>query len=97
VPWAVYGTFSAFHVFTNPRNRDVKPTAFDPFDHPIEDLRNNRLGIVAKLRMAMLLGGVDITGWPGGTNTAVHTDDDLERTVAAFREAVVMLKREGEL
>ena len=71
--------------------------AFDPFDHPLEDLRNNRLGIVAKLRMAMLLGGVDITGWPGGTNTAVHTADDLERTVAAFREAVIMLKREGEL
>ena len=34
---------------------------------------------------------------PGGVNSAVHTDDDLERTVAAFREAVVMLKREGEL
>ncbi len=39
---------SAFHVFTNPHNRDVKPTAFDPFDHPLEDLRNNRLGIVPK-------------------------------------------------
>ncbi len=97
VPWAVYGTFSAFHVFTNPGKRDVKPTAFDPFDHPFEDLRNNRPGIADKLRMAMLLGGVDITGWPGGSNTAVHTGDDLERTVAAFREAVGMLRREGEL
>ena len=97
VPWAVYGTFSAFHIFTNPRDRDVEPATFDPFDHPFEDLRANRPGIVPKLRLAMLLGGVDITGWPGGTNSAVHTDDDLERTVAAFREAVRMLKREGEL
>ncbi len=53
--------------------------------------------MVSKLRLAMLLGGVDITGWPGGTTTAAHTDDDLERTVVAFREALAMLKREGEL
>jgi hypothetical protein len=33
---------------TNPRDRDVKPTAFDPFDHRLEDLRNIRLGIVPK-------------------------------------------------
>jgi glutamate-1-semialdehyde 2,1-aminomutase len=97
VPWAAYGSFSAFHLFTNPSNREVKPTAFDPFDHPIEDLRGNRPGIAAKLRMAMLLGGVDITGWPGGTNSAVHGDEDLERTVGAFREALGMLRREGEL
>jgi glutamate-1-semialdehyde 2,1-aminomutase len=97
VPWAAYGTFSAFHLFTNPRGREIDPFAFDPFDQPYEDLRANRPGVVSKLRLAMLLGGVDITGWPGGTTTAVHSDDDLETTVAAFREALVMLKREGEL
>ncbi len=97
VPWAAYGTFSAFHLFTNPRGREIDPFAFDPFDQPYEDLRANRPGVVSKLRLAMLLGGVDITGWPGGTTTAAHTDDDLEKTVAAFREALAMLKREGEL
>ena len=40
--------FSAFHVFTNPRDRDVEPTAFDPFDHRLEDQRNIRLGIGPK-------------------------------------------------
>ena len=97
VPWAAYGTFSACHLFTNPRGREIDPFAFDPFDQPYEDLRANRPGVVSKRRLAMLLGGVDITGWPGGTTTAVHGDDDLETTVAAFREALVMLKREGEL
>ncbi len=97
VSWAAYGTFSAFHLFTNPRGREIDPFAFDPFDQSYEDLRANRPGVVPKLRLAMLLGGVDITGWPGGTTTAAHTDDDLERTVAAFREALAMLKREGEL
>jgi glutamate-1-semialdehyde 2,1-aminomutase len=97
VPWAAYGTFSAFHLFTNPRGREIDPFAFDPFDQSYEELRANRPGVVPKLRLAMLLGGVDITGWPGGTTTAVHTDDDLEKTVAAFREALAMLKREGEL
>ena len=44
----------------------------------------------------MLVGGVDITGWPGGTVSAVHDADNLEMTVEAFREALVVLKREGE-
>ena len=30
VPWAVYGTFSSFHVFTNPENLDLTPGNLDP-------------------------------------------------------------------
>ncbi|MEE8140557.1 MAG: aminotransferase class III-fold pyridoxal phosphate-dependent enzyme [Alphaproteobacteria bacterium] len=97
VPWSAYGEFSAFHIFTNPRHRQIEPFFFDPFDHSFEDLRSNRPGVVPKLRMAMLLGGVDITGWPGGTATAAHTEVDLEKTVQAFSEALAMLRKEGEI
>jgi glutamate-1-semialdehyde 2,1-aminomutase len=97
VPWAVYGEFSAFQIFTNPQNRNIAPATFDPFELPFDELRTNRPGLVPKLRMAMLLNGVDITGWPGGTVSATHGEADLEATVDAFREALVMLKREGEL
>jgi glutamate-1-semialdehyde 2,1-aminomutase len=97
VPWAVYGEFSAFQIFTNPQNRDITPASFDPFELPFDELCTNRPGLVPKLRMAMLLNGVDITGWPGGTVCAAHGEVDLEATVDAFREALVMLKREGEL
>ena len=52
---------------------------------------------VTKLRLAMLVNGVDITSWPGGTVSAADDEDDLEKTVAAFRQSLVMLKSEGEV
>ena len=49
------------------------------------------VGIAAKLSLVMLVHGVDITGWPGGTITAAHDDTDLTTTVEAFRQALAML------
>ena len=45
----------------------------------------------------MLINGVDITGWPGGTISAVHTETDLEQTVDAFRESISMLRAEDAI
>ena len=42
----------------------------------------------------MLLNGVDIPGL-GGWLTAVHSDEDIERTVAAVGKAIEVLKGEG--
>ena len=50
-----------------------------------------------KLRAALLLGGVDIVGWPGGLVSAAHTDEDVRLTVEAFDKALDMLAAEGEL
>jgi glutamate-1-semialdehyde 2,1-aminomutase len=97
VPWAAYGDFSGFHIFTNPKRRPITSSTFDPLAYDCEEMKSNAGGIVPKLRLAMLVHGVDITGWPGGTITAAHDDDDLTKTVEAFRQALVMLKREGEL
>ena len=97
VPWATYGDFSGFHIFTNPKRHAIAPAAFDPLAYDCEALKANAAGIVPKLRLAMLVHGVDITGWPGGTITAAHDDNDLAKTIEAFRQALLMLKREGEL
>ena len=97
IAWAVYGTFSGFHVFTNPHKRAIAPASFDPFDFGYAELKANAPGVVPKLRLAMLVNGVDITGWPGGTVSAAHTEEDLEATVTAFRASVAMLRREGEV
>jgi glutamate-1-semialdehyde 2,1-aminomutase len=97
VPWAAYGDFSGFHVFTNPKRRAITPATFDPLAYDCEELKANAAGVVPKLRLAMLVHGVDITGWPGGTITAAHDDADLAKTIEAFRQALTMLKREGEL
>ena len=97
IPWAAYGAFSGFHIFTNPKARSIDPEAFDPGGVAWEELKTNPPDVVEKLRLAMLLNGVDITGWPGGTISAAHTDADQDKTVDAFRASIDMLKNEGEL
>ena len=97
VPWAAYGTFSGFHIFTNSNNLNINPEAFDPTVIDWQELKNNPAGLSHKLRLAMLINGVDITGWPGGTISAVHTDADLEQTVDAFRESISMLRAENAI
>jgi glutamate-1-semialdehyde 2,1-aminomutase len=98
VPWAVYGQYSTFHVFTNPKGRpDVSPDTFDPLALKYDELKANAPGAVQKLRLALILNGVDIMGWPGGNICAVHTDADRAKTVAAFRESLRMMKAEGDL
>lgn len=101
VPWASYGEFSAFHLFTNPNGRALSPgnTAgdFDPHGLSFEELKGNAPGAVQKLRLAMILNGVDITGWPGGTIAAVHSDEDLQHTADAFRESLKMMRAEDAL
>jgi glutamate-1-semialdehyde 2,1-aminomutase len=96
VAWAMYGEYSGFHIFTNPERRACDPRGFDPLSVDIFELKNNAPA-VNKLRIGMLNHGVDMNGWPGGLISAVHTDADLDRTVAAFRATIRDLKDEGDL
>ena len=87
--WCVYGEFSDFHIYMG---GDVSPgqpeEIYEGKIHwsrlkgatPAEQLH--------QLRIALLCEGVDIVGWPGGITSAVHTDGDVQRTVAAFAAAV---------
>jgi hypothetical protein len=90
--------FSNFHIFTNPDHRAIVPTRFDPLEQPADALAGNRqAGVVHKLRLAMMTGGVDFSGSPGGLTSATHGDAELEDTVKALRNTVRMLKQEGEI
>jgi len=94
--WCAYGEHSAVHIFTNPEGReDIGPDSFDPLALPFQELKANAPGVVHKLRLAMLLNGVDFTGWPGGTISAAHGDAELDRTDRAFRAALTLLRDEG--
>jgi glutamate-1-semialdehyde 2,1-aminomutase len=98
VPWAAYGTFSMFHIFTNPDGIAITPTRFDPHQQPVGSLAGNRqAGVVHKLRLAMMVNGVDFSGSPGGLISAAHSDAEIEDTLAALRNSVRMLKQEGEI
>ncbi len=97
VPWAVYGTFSGFHTFTNSAGRAIDPTNFNPYDVPFEELKSKNNELIQRFRLALLVEGVDLMGWPGGLVSATHGEAEMELTVEAFARALAMLKREGDL
>ena len=97
VPWAAYGTFSGFHLFLNPEGRPFRPDRFDPFSIDYRELKANPPGLADRLRLAMLSNGVDVTGWPGGTISAVHGERELTETAEAFRKSLRMLKAEDAI
>jgi glutamate-1-semialdehyde aminotransferase len=98
VAWAAYGTFSSLELFTNPEHERITPTRFDPLQHSVASLKAERnAGLVHKLRLAMMIHGVDLSSHPGGVISATHGDAELDDTAAAMRASVRMLKAEGEL
>jgi glutamate-1-semialdehyde 2,1-aminomutase len=98
VPWAAYGAFSNFHFFTNPDRAAITPTRFDPRAVPAEAFFDKRqAGVVHKFRLAMMTGGVDFSGSPGGIASATHGEAELDDTLTALRKTVRMLKQEGEI
>ena len=95
LPWAVYGSYSGFHLFTNPAGRDLRPSDFDPTAVPPAELSGNDPQLVSTLRLAMLVNGVDLSPRFSGFLSAVHTDDDIEQTADAFQRALESLIDEG--
>jgi glutamate-1-semialdehyde 2,1-aminomutase len=98
VPWAAYGTFSMFHIFTNPDRAAITPTRFDPHRQPAASLAGRRqTSLVDKLRLAMMVNGVDLSGSPGGMVSATHQTSELDDTIRALRQSLRMLRQEGEI
>ena len=96
--WAAYGTFSSLELFTNPERAAITPTKFNPLDHSFAALKGERTaGIVHKMRLGMMIHGVDLSSHPGGVISATHGEAELEDTIAAMRNTVRMLRAEGEL
>ena len=97
VPWGVYGDFSVIHIFTNPNGRKIDPYTFDPLDCQFDELALKPKELTNKLRLALLINGVDFTGWPGGTVSIAHTENDLAMTGEAFARAINLLRQEEEI
>ena len=98
VPWAVYGSHTGIHIFTNWNRLPITPGSFDPLAMGYADLKVPRgLQTVTKLLLAMRTHGVDFSPWPGGPVSAAHGPAELAATVAAFRAALAALRAEGEV
>ena len=98
VPWAVYGEHSFFHFFTNPENRPIRPAGFDARAVPIEWFKvDKRERMLAKMRLAMLVYGIDLKSWRGGLVSSAHTQADVDRTLEAWQRSLRARKDEGDL
>ena len=68
---------------------------FDPAALPAERLTAADTEALRKLRLAMLVNGVDLNPRCGGVLSASHGAQDIAQTIAAFRDSLAMLRREG--
>jgi glutamate-1-semialdehyde 2,1-aminomutase len=93
--WAVYGSYSGFHLFTNSQNRGIDPLSFEPAAIPFSELTENDTNILAPLRLALLLNGVDTSPRFSGFLSASHSNAEIDQTAAAFRRALELLIEEG--
>ncbi|HWB01334.1 MAG TPA: aspartate aminotransferase family protein [Pirellulales bacterium] len=91
-PWVVYGTYSGFHIFTNPERRPITADDIAAGRYDYRTFKSAHRATVNTLRLGMLVHGVDLFSWPGGPTSAVHTDDDLAQTVDAFRATVRLMR-----
>jgi len=95
--WAVYGTSSGFHTFLNPDGLPIEPGSFDPAQHDWHALKAQPAELARKLRLALLINGVDVNSRLGGFLSSTHEPDDVDHAVEAFAEAIRMVRSEGEL
>ena len=97
VRWAVYGTYSGLHIFTNPEDADIVPSRFDATAFTPQLMSKPRVNMPAQVRMGMLVNGVDLNTAPSGTISAMHGEEEMAITVDAFRATIRALRREGAI
>ena len=98
VAWIAYGTFGGFHVFLNPQQIATNRAEIEAGAHTYETLKApNDPALAMKVRLGVLLHGVDIQGWPGAPVSAAHTAEDRQQTIDAFRQTIGLLRAEGAL
>lgn len=98
IPWVVYGSFSGFHVFTNPENLLITAADVDAGKCDYRVLKAPaHPGLLNRFRLGMLVHGVEVFSWPGGPTSAAHGPAELDRTAEAFRKTIRLLKQEGDI
>jgi len=90
VPWHIYGEASAFHICMS---RDLEKFGFEPRRLGRAGLQEQPPGLARMFRIAMLIHGVDLSGWPGGLLSSAHTADDIDATLEAFDLSLALLQK----
>ena len=96
VKWAVHGSYSGMHIYTNPDGADIVPSQFDAAAYIQKMIDKPRgEGVTGQVRMGLLVNGVDMNSGPSGTISAMHGEEEMATTVDAFRATIRALKRQG--
>lgn len=93
VNWLVYGEFSGFHILPLPKDQT----------YGLEDVAAGRVpywvfkgstpvSLLHQIRCGLLAEGIDIVSWPGGVISAVHSSEDLEKTIDGYAQLLVAVK-----
>lgn len=93
--WVVYGTFSGFHLFTNPERLPITRADVEACRYDYKLFKSAARATTHLLRIGMLVHGVELFGWPGGPTSCVHTDDDVAKTCDALRRTILAIREEG--
>jgi glutamate-1-semialdehyde 2,1-aminomutase len=94
--WAVHGSYSGMHIYTNPEGADIVPSQFDAVPFIPKMLNKPRgEGVAGQVRLGMLVNGVDMNSGPSAWISAMHGAEEMAITVDAFRATIRALKREG--
>ena len=96
VAGCVYGLASYFHIILG---HDVRAPAPDSIEWPAENGATPRMApnITIALKRGMLNHGIDLMGGSGGFVSGVHTDADIDQTIAAFDTTLGEMRAEGIL
>ena len=95
VNWVAYGDFSAIKILPSYAGPRPDCDSFIPYGNDYQKLdRKNDPTLSHAFRCALLLGGVDWMGW-GGSTSAAHSEDDVDRTITAFSNAIDLLRADG--
>ena len=93
--WIAYGISSDLHIFLNHNNLDVTAEDIQSGKVHYSDMKaGNPTPLVHEFRSGMLAQGIDVSSWPGGFVSAVHTADDVEHTARALKYVLGVLKEE---
>lgn len=93
--WAAYGDFSSIKIHPAYDGPYSAAADFIPYNgdwRKLDQVFSRDLNHA--FRCALLLGGVDWMGWGGSTSIA-HDDADIDQTVAAFEQAIDLLREDG--
>ncbi len=97
VDWVAYGGFSLTHLLPGYDGPAPESDDFVPYDGDFARLdRPIDRRFVHAFRTATLLGGVDCMG-TGLITSAAHGEQEIDRTVSGFAEAIERLRDAGEM